>query len=182
MNDKELQWTQLEKILIGDYSIFKSYRLKMQNHQGTQADFYQLDSSDWVTLIPRDVEGRFLLVQQYRMGSQCLSVEFPAGAIEPEEQPSKAGVRELKEETGFTAEKLTQIGRVNPNPAFMNNQCWTFLAEDIRDSGVTSWDEHESMVSLWMTEKEIDHAISAGEIYSAIMIQAWYWYKKRESN
>ena len=48
--------------------------------------------------------GRIILVRQYRPPADSLVVEFPAGLINPGEDPAEAAVRELREETGIHAE------------------------------------------------------------------------------
>jgi len=178
MKEEELIWLEEEREVLADYRIFKAVRVRNRSHSGKLADFYQLQSPDWVTVITRNDQGLFLMVRQYRMGSASLTLEFPAGVIEKGEPPEEAALRELREETGHNAGTLECIGALNPNPAFMTNTSYTYLATNLVDLKKTEWDENEIIESLWMSEEEIDRIIGKGEMNSAIMVQAWFWYKK----
>jgi len=178
MKDEDLVWIEIQRKFLNDYHIFKTHSVIRQSKDGRQAPFYELETPDWVTIIARDKENRFLMVRQFRMGSASLTVEFPAGVVEPDEEPARAAWRELKEETGYEAGSIRLLGKINPNPAFMTNTSWTFLAEDLSNSGTTQWDENEIIHSFWMSEEEIDNAMGKEEMNSAIMVQAWFWYLK----
>ena len=63
-----------------------------------------------------DDKKRVLLVHQYRLPAEKYLWELPAGRLDPGEKPLQAARRELKEETGYTARKWTQIGFVLGQP------------------------------------------------------------------
>ena len=111
--------------------------------------FSVLAAPDWVTVVPvLRMPGRedvFLMVRQYRHGVELITTEFPAGLVEPGENSLHAALRELEEETGHRAGRMTLLGRVSPNPAFMNNWCSTFLAEDLARVGGLTLDETEEL-------------------------------------
>ena len=56
------------------------------------------------------VEGRFVLVHQYRFGTASVCSEIPGGVIDPGEEPFAAAQRELREETGFTGGSWSALG------------------------------------------------------------------------
>ena len=105
-----------------------------------------LDTSDWAIVIPvlETERGReFVMVRQWRHGARDLSVEFPGGVFEKGEESVEAALRELKEETGYTAGRITKMGDFNPNPAIMSNTVHFFLAEDLTGTGPQELDEDE---------------------------------------
>ena len=69
------------------------------------------------------------MVEQFRFGSEQISLEFPGGQIGKGEQPEFTAHRELTEETGYIANSMTLLGSSYPNPATHDNKCWYFLAE-----------------------------------------------------
>ncbi len=60
--------------------------------------------------------GKWILVRQYRPPVGCSVIEFPAGLIEPGEQPEAAAVRELREETGYRGEVVSVSGKAFSSP------------------------------------------------------------------
>ncbi|MDQ8194613.1 NUDIX hydrolase [Coraliomargarita sp. SDUM461004] len=137
---------------------------------GKEGDFYYIDSRDWVIVVARTVEGELLLIRQFRWGANELSWELPGGIIDAGEDPVKAGLRELQEETGYVAKTGRLIGHARPNPAILNNFCHVVLAEEVvLDVSGTDWDEHEEIevcvlpeatVMQWVRECKIGHALA----------------------
>ncbi|MEX2080202.1 MAG: NUDIX hydrolase [Dehalococcoidia bacterium] len=70
-------------------------------------------------VIPRLPDGRLLLVKVHRYPVDRESWEFPGGAATPGETPEETAARELLEETGLTANRLTMLGRLAPDPAII---------------------------------------------------------------
>lgn len=64
-------------------------------------DFYTLWQPDWVLILARTVEGKWVMTEQYRHGTGKIALEFPAGIIDKGETPEQAALRELQEECGY---------------------------------------------------------------------------------
>ncbi|RKX87446.1 MAG: NUDIX hydrolase, partial [Spirochaetes bacterium] len=126
-DDTHLRWENLESETQYDAGIFRLRTVRRRSPDGEKAPFVSVDAPDWVTIIP-ELEGgdksEFLMVRQYRHGSEMVEMEFPAGVIDPGEKPAEAAARELLEETGYKAKELREIGSVSPNPAFMTNRTY----------------------------------------------------------
>jgi len=67
-------------------------------------DYYVVEQLDFVTVFPVTHDGRVVLVREYKHGIGRVLLQLPAGFIEPGEDPAKAAVRELREETGYAGE------------------------------------------------------------------------------
>ena len=68
-------------------------------------DFYTLWQPDWVLILARTKEGKWVMTEQYRHGTGKIALEFPAGIIDKGETPEEAAVRELQEECGYVLDK-----------------------------------------------------------------------------
>ena len=115
---------------------------------GESHDFFILESTDWVNVIPLTPDNEVVLIRQYRHGIRDNTLEIPGGLIEPEDTPEQAARRELAEETGYEAGGMTYLGYVHPNPAILNNRCHTFLARDVVRNGDQDQDDKEDIEVL----------------------------------
>ncbi|MFO7850627.1 MAG: NUDIX hydrolase, partial [Spirochaetia bacterium] len=141
---------------------------------------------DWVTVVPltTDEMGRdcFFMVEQYPHGSGNVTMEFPAGTVDPGEDPYKTAARELREETGYCAGTLTQIGALSPNPAFMSNTTYTFLARDLRYEGEQQLDVHESINIHPVPVDDVRGSMGTPPYNNAIMVAALALYERWEED
>lgn len=183
MNDKDkLLWTENSRKKLNNCSIFDLYQVEKRSPNGNSGSFYLLDSSDWVTVIPHITDGKgvdcFLMVEQYRHGSDEITLEFPAGMIDPGELPKDAAVRELLEETGYNAEELIEIGAVPPNPALMNNICYTFAAYDLEFRSKQNLDKNEYIHFHMIPVTEVLEKMGTGRYSNGVMMMALAFYHR----
>jgi ADP-ribose pyrophosphatase len=177
-------WKETEKEKVFSTKIFDVVRSERISRNGTKADFYLVDAPDWVHVIPliRKTGGKevFIMVEQYRHGENIKTLEFPGGMVDEGERPEEAAIREFREETGCTAHKMTLLGKVNPNPAFMTNQSYTYLAEDIKCGSEQNLDEHEDLSYRIVPVKDIMEGKERAFFHHAVMINALYWFMKHK--
>jgi len=144
---KNLVWLEESRRTVFSCSIFSVSERFCRRHEGKKPKkFSVLDTSDWAIVIPvlETTRGReFVMVRQWRHGAQELSLEFPGGVFEKGENAQEAAARELREETGFHANKIEQLGVFNPNPAIMSNRVHFFLAQELDPSNAQELDEDE---------------------------------------
>ena len=119
------------------------------------------------------------MVRQYRHGADMITLEFPAGLVEPGEDPAAAAARELLEETGFRADRITPLGSMRPNPAFMNNRCYSFLAEGLTRVGETALDDLEELDAVTVGAADLDQRMGTGELVNALTCVALALYRGR---
>lgn len=74
-------------------------------------------------------EGKILLVKQFRYPYGEVVCEIPAGKLERGEDPMKAAARELEEEAGVRAEKLTLLFVMYPSPGYTDEKIYIYRAE-----------------------------------------------------
>jgi 8-oxo-dGTP pyrophosphatase MutT (NUDIX family) len=141
---------------------------------GEAYDFYVLESSQWVNVIPLTAENEVVLVQQYRHGIRSLTLEIPGGLVDEGDSPEEAARRELDEETGYDAKEMILLGAVHPNPAIQNNECFTYLAQEVSFAGGQHQDEKEDIEVVLRPLSEIPALIRNGEISHALVLAAFY--------
>ena len=84
-----------------------------------------------IALIALDEAGRVLLVKQYRHAVRAVTLEIPAGTLEPGEEPLAAAQRELREETGYRAGQLDRLGGIYTAPGFSTEYIHFYLATQL---------------------------------------------------
>lgn len=84
-----------------------------------------------VAVIPVTENKSVILVKQYRKAVERFLYEIPAGKLEVNEEPRETAVRELKEETGFTSNKLTYLLEFYTSPGYCNEKIYLFLGEEL---------------------------------------------------
>jgi len=121
-----------------------------------------------VTVICRS-NGKYLLITQHRLPVDKHVLEFPTGLIDEGETVEEAGLRELKEETGYTG----TITRVHPfvakSPGLSNEYMAIMEAkvDDIGDVGETDLEETEEITTMWMTAYEVKEYMETADAISA---------------
>ena len=108
MNDIELTWNETERNEILKTPVFTVTERTSAGPGGRKGKYIVNEAPDWVIVIPVSGEN-FLMVKQWRHGEKALSIEFPGGVIDKGESPQEGAVRELREETGASAKKLTLL-------------------------------------------------------------------------
>ena len=140
--------------------------------------FVVIDAPDWINVIPLTPQRTVRLIRQYRYGVEDFTFEIPGGMCDPGEAPLATAIRELREETGYAAGKMIELGWVHPNPAIRNNRCHSFLARDGEAVGEPEPDPNESFEQLEVPLGEIPEWISSGKITHSLVLAAFQLLRK----
>jgi ADP-ribose pyrophosphatase len=116
------------------------------------------------------------LIKQFRTPVGLDLIEVPAGLINPQEDPKLAAERELKEETGFTADTLHYCGQSYPAPGFCNELLHFYVATGLT-LGKTNFDDDEFIECQEMTLNEMKSKIDANEINDTKTILSYFYLK-----
>lgn len=124
-------------------------------------------------------EGRekMLVVEQFRKPVERLQVEIPAGKLEPGEDPLVAAGRELAEETGYKAGKLTLLHSFSTSPGFADEVVHVYLAEDLTP-GQPHLDEGEFLTCEAITLEQAWQYMREGRICDAKTVLAVYAWER----
>ncbi len=140
---------------------------------GAAFDRLVLEAPDWVNVIAVTHEREVVLVKQYRFGTGAVALEIPGGVLDPGEDSRAAAERELREESGFTAERWRYLGSVQANPAFLTNTCHHWLAEDARcTERELALDEGEDIAVELVPAADLPAYVADGRIAHSLVVAA----------
>jgi 8-oxo-dGTP pyrophosphatase MutT (NUDIX family) len=178
-DEKSLIWTLEDRKTVFSTKVFNIAELKSLSPDAETGIFTVMDASDWAIIIPilrKNDEDHFVMVRQWRHGSQEISLEFPGGVFEPGEDGLKAALREMQEETGFTANQMEYAGVMSPNPAIMSNHVHFFIARDLEDTGKQDLDDDEFVDVEIIPAKEVIQGMGRPPHVHALMTSALCFY------
>jgi ADP-ribose pyrophosphatase len=175
-DDSQLVWHRERSEQVADCRVFKVRRdFSTDPRDGKEHDFYVIEAPDWINVIPLTKDGRVVLIEQYRHGTESISLEIPGGMVDPGEEPRATAARELFEETGYEAVEVILLGRTRPNPAIQNNWIHTFLARGVeyRQEPLNQGTER-TRVRL-ETLARIPSLIREGAIDHSLVVVGFHW-------
>ncbi len=112
-----------------------------------------------VSVVPITKDGKIILTEQYRMALKKWVIELPAGLAndtEKKETLEEAALRELEEETGYTAEKLILLFEGPPSAGMSSEIIHYYLAEGLKKVSEGGGDDTEQIRVHAVPRNEID--------------------------
>lgn len=179
MNEEALKWELLETQPLLHTPVFDVLEQKERSAAGPKGDYIAMHAPDWVMVIPVLGES-FVLVRQWRHAARRLTTEFPGGVLDGDEDPAVAAARELEEETGFRAGKLTHLGSCSPNPALFSNSFHCYLAEELTPTGTQKLDADELLRYELLPIDEVIASFGDERFTHALMGTALAFYLRKQ--
>ena len=130
-----------------------------------------------VMVVPLLEDGRLLLERQFRYPMGRVMLEFPAGKLEAGEDPLVCAVRELAEETGYTAAEWARAGILHNAIAYSTEGIEIWFARGLRE-GNAQLDEGEFLELATATEEELDAFAQQGQLTDAKTLIGLLWLKQ----
>jgi 8-oxo-dGTP pyrophosphatase MutT (NUDIX family) len=170
MNLYENPWKTLESKPIYDNPWIQVREDQIINPSGNPGIYGVVHfKSKAIGIIPIDNEGNTYLVGQYRYALDEYSWEIPMGGGSMEVDILESAKRELKEETGFTAEKWTNIARIHTSNSVTDEEGFVFLAENLT-AGETEFEETEDLQIKKVSIQEAVEMVMRDEITDSLSV------------
>jgi len=149
------------------------FQILSETPPGGREPHYAIRGKDFVVIVAVTRENQILLVRQFRPAVRAVTLELPAGHIDPGETPEEAARRELIEETGFTAKAFKLLANLSPSVARFTNRMWCFFAANAEQAvGVEA--QREAGVDLVLYDRGVRGLMDDKEFYSAPSCVALY--------
>ena len=167
-------------------------------------DFYTLWQPDWVLILARTAEGKWVMTEQYRHGTGKIALEFPAGIIDKGETPEQAALRELQEECGYCVDPrllpkednstmatscqvsyseddegkaIRYLGKFPVNPDRHRGVFHVVFIDGVVKSGSTHFDSTEDIESLELSDEDLQKKMADGTFNHPLQIAGYLKFK-----
>ena len=148
----------------------------LKTPDGRETKYDIIEHSGSVVIIPVDANGNILLVRQYRHATGGDLLELPAGTLDGDEDPEVCAAREIREETGKAAEKLTKLGEFYLVPGYSTEFMVVYLATGLSNNPLKADDDEFLSVESIPVAEAIQMA-ERGEIPDAKSLAALFLAK-----
>lgn len=128
-----------------------------------------------VVVLPVLPDGKIVLVRQYRHATRQFLWELVAGRMEAGEDPKQGAARELLEETGYRARKISVFLDVFPTPGFLEERMFLLIAEGLT-AGEAQPEEDEKLTVADYSRKQLEEMIRTGKLRDAKSIAGLLFY------
>jgi ADP-ribose pyrophosphatase len=174
------KWRRLRDERVGSYRVFDVNRVELEDGAGkSRGDAFIMRCREWCNVVAITPADEIVLIWQYRFGTDALSLEIPGGVVDAGEAPDHAALRELREETGYEAERLDPLLVVEPNPAIQDNRCHTFLALGARRTVATQFDAMEELETVLLPVSRIEELLDGGQVTHSLVYGALETYLRK---
>ena len=180
MSKFEEKTTHSERIYEGKIINLKVDDVILPN--GSQSKRELIEHPGAVALIAITEDHKIIMVEQFRKALERTIIEIPAGKIEKGEDPKYTAMRELEEETGYSADHLELIQSFSTSPGFADEVIHLYAATGLKKSTSGAvLDDDEFVELLEVTIEEAEQLMKENRIYDAKTAFAVLWAKQKRS-
>lgn len=165
----------LETRLVAKSRLFGIEEMKIRFGNGEHRTYERLRTPPLagVMTVPLLDEDTVVLIREYGAGMEQYMLTLPKGGIEPGEDWREAANRELKEEAGYGAGKLTLLKRMSLSPGYMGHAITAVLAENLYPERLPADEPEEIEVLTWKLS-ELDRLFERDDMTEARVMAALY--------
>ena len=130
-----------------------------------------------VAIIPVLEDGRLIMERQFRYPLHQVFLEFPAGKIDPDEDPLQTAIRELREETGYEAREFRYLTTIHPVISYSTEKILLYVATGL-SKGQQQLDANEFLDVVEVEQADLMQQIHNGQVSDVKTIIGAFWLEK----
>jgi ADP-ribose pyrophosphatase len=171
-------WSVLLREVVYDCGFFQVVRDQLRRPDGRQQDYSWLPSNGAVSVLAFDESLNLVVTRQYRHPVRKTMLDLPGGGINPGESAINAARRELREETGYVAGRVSEVGAIYPSPARLGTVMTVFAAFDL-EPGPTDLDDEELVEVLHVPWGDVlEMVLTDSPVDSTLAYAVLLWHAK----
>jgi ADP-ribose pyrophosphatase len=178
--DKHLKETRVDGALAYEGKFLKVQKDKVALPDGQHTSREYIRHPGAVVILPLLDDGTVLMERQFRYPLNQVFIEFPAGKIDPDEDPLACAKRELEEETGYTATEWQFVSVIHNAIAYSDEHLDLYLARGLR-AGPAKLDDGEFLETFTATIDELLDWVRSGKITDVKTVIGVFWLDKLRS-
>lgn len=172
------QWRRVASRYVVDSHFLRIRQDTIELPDGTIVpEYFVRESAGFVMIFALTSDERVILVRQYRYGADSIGLELPAGTLEPGEEPERCAIRELLEETGYSAQSIRPLASYAVEAVRSNARAYLLTATNARKIAEPTPDPTEHLevelaslaeFSAMLKDGRIDNLASVATGYRAL--------------
>lgn len=171
------RFVAVEETLAYSGTRYQMHELKERLPDGRIANRDVIRHPGAAVILPLLPDGRIVLVEQHRSALGHNLLEIPAGLIDQGEKPIECAKREVREETGYQAGKITHMFDILPAVGFSDERMYIYLAEELEFVGQDT-DEDEWVQVHFCSREQLESLLSSGEIIDGkTVVTLLHWFR-----
>lgn len=174
--DLEEKLVRTKVVYQGKYIRAEERVVRLPNGQEAQREI--ITPPDAVGILPIDADGKVYLVRQYRPAIGQVTLEIPAGILEPGEKPAETARRECAEETGVDPKRLDFMFTYYHSVGFSTGKISVFLGRDLVPNPEAHADPEEFLEVVTLPFEELYRRGLSGEIIDSKTLLALFWHRQ----
>ncbi|MDQ2987905.1 MAG: NUDIX hydrolase [Pseudomonadota bacterium] len=173
----DLKETRIDGEVAYDGSFLKVTRDRISLPDGAETHREFIRHPGAVVILPVFDDGNVLLERQFRYPLDQVFIEYPAGKIDPGEDPLECAKRELQEETGYTASEWQFVCTIHNAIAYSDEHLDLYLARGLT-AGEAQLDDGEFLETFRATVPEMLGMIRSGQVTDVKTVIGTFWLEK----
>lgn len=166
------RWKRLSSEVVIDNGFWKYKMDRFELPGGKPGEYHYLHSPGSTLVIPFTSNNEVLLVKQYRFLNEKDGWEFPCGSVEENLSLEENAIKELREESGYTAGKIEKVSEFSPFTGASDEICHVFVARDLSPSPLAGDETEEFEVGVFSIP-EFKNMVKSNQIWDGLTLSAF---------